>query len=198
MHRANSNLSGLFRSKDLNIWIGWWTYTNLYSFVEQFTMNKKQKQGLVAKTFARAENKPVYFFCIFPMKNLIFLTCNEWYLISNQRCTCWHLLCNIEEDQEQRKGGACWCWMITCWQHDIAMLGEGKNCGPTTGAARPGLFSGLPKAATSMVKQCSLSFDCAQGLNKQLLVQQRLLREIGTNASMVLWDVIKSQTNKDL
>lgn len=56
------------------------------------------------------------------------------------------------------------------------MLGEGQNYGPTTGAARPALLSGLPKAASSVVEQCPLSFDCAKGLHKWLLVQQHLLR----------------------
>lgn len=49
MHKANLNFSGLFKSKDLDIWIEWMAYTNLYSFAGQFAMNKKQKQGLVAK-----------------------------------------------------------------------------------------------------------------------------------------------------
>lgn len=58
----------------------------------------------------------------------------------------------------------------------IVMLGEGQNYGPTIVPARPGLLSGFPKTASSVVKRCLPSFDCAQGLHKQLLVQQHLLR----------------------
>ena len=56
------------------------------------------------------------------------------------------------------------------------MLGEAQNYGLTTGTARPGLLSGLPKAASSVVEEYPLSFDCVQGLHKQLLIQQHLLR----------------------
>lgn len=36
-------------------------YTNFYSSAGQFAINKKQKQGLVAKILARTENKQEYF-----------------------------------------------------------------------------------------------------------------------------------------
>lgn len=75
-----------------------------------------------------------------------------------------------------REKGACWCWMITYWQHGIVVLGEGQNYGPTTGAAGPGLISALPKATSSVVERYPPSFDCAQALHKRLLVQQHLLR----------------------
>lgn len=78
MHRANLNLSGLFKCKDLDIWLEWMAYTNLYSSAGQFAMKKKQKQGLVAKILARTENKQEYFSLeISNEKKLIFLRCNE-------------------------------------------------------------------------------------------------------------------------
>lgn len=62
------------------------------------------------------------------------------------------------------------------------MLEEGQNYGPTTGASRPGLLSGLLKNASNVVE---LSFDCAQGSHKVANGSAPSPQMI-TNASMLL------------